>query len=352
MMRLRLNIRCKLLLALLAVTLLTGVVTVQMALRSLMAYSRQQADQELLNSSRTVRLALELMQAKALANAETLALLPDLREALVHTEHTRLVKLTRRIMQERHLDYITILDEAGTVLARAHAPDRYGDDLSFLGVVDVPLRGMTVATVSHAPKEPLFAGGGAPVFERQPPYRLLGVVVAGYLLDDAFVGTLKSSSGKEISLLVDATRLHSTLRGVDGISLAGSQVADATVPAAVLATGESHQGRIDIGGQTYRTIYAALNGRDGGKPSGVIEIATSEAVAHAAVSKMVRFMLVVASGIGVLAVGLAVWLSSRLARPLQRLARAAAATGVETSISWCIYVAVMKWKPWRPPLIR
>jgi len=326
-MRLRFSIRFKLLLALLAVTLLTGVVTVTLALGLLTAYTDRQADRELLNSSRTVLLTLELMQAKALADAETMALRDDLRQALVAADRARLVTLTRRVMQERGLDCIAVTDAAGTVLARAHAPDRYGDDLSALGVVDVPLHGMTSATVTRAPNEPLFAGGGAPVFERVPPYRLLGAVVAGYALDDAFVGDLKATSGNDVSLLLDTSRFRSTLQGTDGVSLAGSRVADESLLAAVLATGESHPARIEAGDQAYRAIYTALQGRDSDKPVGVIEIAASEAAVQEAVAQTVHIVLVGASVVGLLAVILAAWLSSRLTRPLQSLARAAAAVG-------------------------
>jgi protein-histidine pros-kinase len=325
MVRLRLSIRVKLLLALLVATLLTCAVTVFLALRLLTAYSGQQANRELLTRSRTVLLTLELMQAKALADAETMALRSDLRQALVAADHKSLVKLTRRVMQERNLDYIIVTDVAGTVLARAHEPGRYGDNLRFLRVVDIPLRGMTFATVARTSSEPLLAGGGAPVFERVSPYRLLGAVVAGYALDEAFVSKLKSISGNDISLLVDATRLHSTLQGANGVSLAGSRVADEPLLAAVLTTGESRLARIRVDGQAYRTVYVPLQGRDGGELAGIIEIAASEAAVQAAVVQTVRIVLIGALVVGLLAGGAAVWLSSRLTRPLQRLTRVAAA---------------------------
>ena len=318
-MRLDLTLRSKFSLALLAATVLTVSIALAVALAVLNTYSEQETNRKLAETIRTVQLILDLKQTAALWRAELLAGQDDVREAIVAGDRAALLRLGRRTMQEHGFDLVIVTDAAGIVLARAHAPDQYGDDATGIATVQGALRGLLVATIRRAPIVLLGASGAAPVFERVPPYRLLGTVVAGYALDETFLKGLKKTIGHDVSLILDNARLYTTLpppSPVDPARLAASAAAGGT--AAV---------RIQIADHSYRAAYGPLQGRDSETPIGRLEIAESELPLEAIRSQTIKTMGVAVGGGALLILGAGLWWASRLTRPLAHLTLAAKTMG-------------------------
>lgn len=314
MIPLRLSIRSKLLLTLAVATVFTVTVSVSLVLWILLDFTTQESKQELHHASQTIRLTLELLQKDALAHAETLALLNDLQQAVATADQIVILRIIRRILQEQNLGYLVVTDASGIVLARAHAPDRRGDAVRALPVFDWPLRGLKIATITRTPTVPLVAAGGVPLFERVPPYRLLGAVVTGYVLDKTFVTNLRATIGKEVSLISERVRLYTTLPvGEKGDSSLLHQ--------------EPFSSQMTIADQTYLRMVQPLQGLDGGSPVGSIEVAKSEAAVKATLNRMVTTVGVGLGIAGLLILGLAFWFASRLTSPLKRLTVMAQALG-------------------------
>ncbi len=313
-MRLRLTIRAKLSLALLLVTLLTVGVSGALTLRRFTTYVHQQAERELENIQHAIRLILELRQDDALAIAQSFALRDDVQQGTLTGDRDALMRIVRRIMQERKLYYVVVTDAEGTVLARGHAPGVFGDTVSDLTAFSWPLRGLTIATIARMPTQPLVAAGGAPIHERAPPYRLLGAVLAGYALDGAFLSDLKATVGEEVSLIVDGVRLYTTLPVTDTLQ---------PIPVGI----ETSPVELRIADETYRAIYIPLKGRDDDDPVGTLEVAQSEASVEAILSQIAKTVTVSAVGVSLVVIALALWLASRLTQPLARLTRAVRAFG-------------------------
>ncbi|OGK87989.1 MAG: hypothetical protein A2X52_13745 [Candidatus Rokubacteria bacterium GWC2_70_16] len=313
------GIRAKLSAALLLAVVLAAAASAWVAVRVYGAFSEDTTTRDLAAARRTVQAILDLRQEAALGHAEVLAKRDDVMAAIIARDREALVRLGRRFQQEHGLDFVLITDVTGIALARPHAPAEYGDDASEFVTVRGALHGLALATIRRAPVIRLGVSGGAPVFERGPPYRVMGAAIAGFALDQPFVADLKKTIGLDVSFILDGDRHVSTLPGSPALHPAAL--------AAAGAPGETPPVEIRVGGEEYRAIYAALRGRDSGAAVGSLEIAKPLSAEKAARTRVVWTIAGAVSLLSLGVLGMALWLSARITRPLNRLMRAAEEVG-------------------------
>ncbi|RMF85522.1 MAG: GAF domain-containing protein, partial [Nitrospinota bacterium] len=312
-MRLPLSIRSKLSLILVLTTLFVTIICLGITSWLLADFWDREVVRELHRAEQAAQMILRLRQEAAQSEAEVLALRLDVMRAIMKSNRKRLLQITRRFMQERSLDYIVVTDAAGTVLARAHAPQQYGDNLRTRTAFAQSLQGQKVMTILNLPSRPLLLAGGAPVLERVPPYRLLGAIVTGYALDNTFVEGLKATIGEEVSIIIAGRRRYTTLPAIDTV---------AVIP------GEKTPYSTTVDRQRYRAVYSPLPGSTAtGRQAGYLEIARPEKVIATIFSRLVTTIEVGVGAAGILILGLALWLGSRFTRGLAELTLAAQAFG-------------------------
>ncbi len=113
-----------------------------------------------------------------------------------------------------NLDFLTIIDNRGTVLARGHDPGLFGDNLGNDPVFAEAMKGQKVQSldkVTFAGNDVLAAMGLAPVWYNDS--QLIGVIAGGEFLDDDFCHDLQTLSGAEILLVEGKDLLAKTLPG-------------------------------------------------------------------------------------------------------------------------------------------
>ncbi len=313
------GIRAKLSAALLLAVVLAAGASAWVAVHVYGAFSEDTTHRELVVARRTVQAVLDLRQEAALGHAEVLAQRDDVRAAIVARDREALVRLGRRCQQEHGLDVVVITDAAGVVLARGHAPAQYGDDASEFVTVRGALHGLALATIRRAPIIRLGATGGAPVFERRPPYRVMGTVTVGFGLGQSFVADLKKTIGFDVSFILDGARYVTTLPS--------SHAPHPVALAETGAPGETPPVDLRVGREEYRAVYTALRGRDGRAAVGGIEIAKDLRGEKAARARVVWTIAGAVSLLSVGILGIGLWLSARITGPLSRLMRAAGGVG-------------------------
>lgn len=307
----RLGIRNKLSLTLLLVILLTVGSSAYLTRYFLIAFLDQEAIDHLSHIYTTIQQMLALRQEAAQANATTFALQREVQQALAAKNRELLLTLAQQFMHDHQLDYLLVTDMTGTVLVRAHFPAKYGDSLHDSDLVAAPLRGEIISTLVRPATLPMVIAGGTPAFEHTPPYRLLGTVATGYILDEAFLHSVKTIIGADLSLILDGSRFTTTLSG-----LATIPVLPPTSTAMVYS----------IAGQPYRILTKKLQGKDG-RFLGLLEIAQSEAYFKHLLAQPARAALIAFSVLGLLIIIGSVWLANRLTRPLRQLTQAVEAFG-------------------------
>ena len=252
----RLSIRSKLAFALLALTVLTVGISVALTVNRLSLYINDQAIDELLDDRQSVQLIIRLHQKDSRADAAALALRGDLQRAVAEGDHQAIQRIIEQYMRQQGSDTITITDANGTVLARAHAPDHYGDDVTSRSVVAWSLEGQTVETLDYVEGGPIYALGGVPIIDSDESQALLGTIIVGQALDQAFVADLKQSTGEDVSLIVNNRRIYTTLD-------AGSGRGDIT------RTDITEHSTISINGHAYHAVYGPLRGQSAVESVGV-----------------------------------------------------------------------------------
>ena len=312
-MRIHFSIRQKLILAMLIVSLISVGLSMGISVKRLTDFVYRQNEYELENDVQTVNFILSLQQTRARTSAEKLALDGDLQQAILREDQAALAEQAMGIMSKDILDYLVIANARGIVLVRGHDPGRSGDNVSGRTLVAPSLSGLTIETITATVDKPLVAAAGVPVFELDPPHRLLGVIVAGHVLDYAFIDSLKHTIGDDISFIVGGERLYTTLP-------ARGPLPDELLNRASVF----HQ--IYVNNQTYGSVYAPLMGNNGASV-GFLEIARTQSAVRAAVTDTVGTTLMIMTAVEAALIIATIWLGTRLTNPLVSLTRAAQALG-------------------------
>src|SRR3989344_7219993 len=230
-----------------------------------------QTDAALVANARVLDLQVRGLQEQALAKAALIANNDALTDAIEKNDFAVLEQLSAIMMEEHTLGFLTVTDALGNVLVRAHPLSRRGDTLFGERAVEEALDGATFVTIETSPVEKLSIRAGAQV---RAAGAVIGTVVAGYPLDNAFVDNIKRLTGLDMFIYEEATSVAGTAFASDGRTrLTGIIVPDETVR----SVGEERAitVRTDLGSQSFRTSYLPLLNGDR-KIIGMLSAAKSE----------------------------------------------------------------------------
>jgi methyl-accepting chemotaxis protein len=175
------------------------------------------------------------------------------------------VRVLTPLIKEAKLDFATVTDEKGVVIARTHETKK-GDSVTSQANVRMALQGSVFATVEPGTVVKLAARAGVPV--KNAEGRIVGVVSVGYVASrDELADRTKSMFGTEATLFAGDERVSTTIVQ-DGKRVVGTKLNE-QIAAAVLGQGQKYLGKAEILGEDYATSYMPLMGPDN-KPVGVI----------------------------------------------------------------------------------
>lgn len=188
----------------------------------------------------------------------------DIAGDVVSGDTAALIEKLTPMWKETDLDFVTVLDDKGVVLARLHEPDKKGDSLAGQANVKGALAGQVTSVIEPGTQVPLSARTGVPV--KDASGKVVGVVSAGLSFSrENLVDLVKNLFNAEVTIFAGDTRLMTTIIQ-DGKRAIGTKLAPAL--AAKILSGESFQGEANILGLPYVTSYHPIRGTDG-KPVGI-----------------------------------------------------------------------------------
>jgi methyl-accepting chemotaxis protein len=257
---------------------------------------------------------LEDYKTEAAGYAGVFAQNPAVIRALGEKDSEALRGILGPMAQSARLDFVTVADEQGTVIARTHDA-KAGDSVAGQANVRAALAGTTAAAVEPGTVVRLSARAGAPVRNEQG--RIVGVITLGYNLDKtAVVDLVKSRFAVESTLFWGDERLTTTVMQ-DGKRAVGTK-ADPAIAEKVLQQGQRYVGRADILGSEYITAYMPIPGPDN-KPMGMVFAGQDVAQLNAGRNQMMATIGVIALG----ALGLGIFgtflLARRITNPIVQL---------------------------------
>lgn len=212
------------------------------------------------------------------------------------------------------VEFITVTDQRGTVLARTHEPEKKGDSVLNQMNVKTALEGKINSQIETGTAVKLAARSGAPVKNENGD--IVGVVSAGYRLDsNSIVDYIKSTFNYDATIFLGDTILSTTITK-DGKRIVGTKLN--TDIEKILLTDNKYSGDVNILGDKYTAYYSPIIGQ-GNKVIGILstgKIKTeSDAVKMNFVISTLIFSLVILFIFGVIAY---IYINYRISKPLIR----------------------------------
>lgn len=258
--------------------------------------------------------AIGLASERAGDVALALSYRSDLALAIKDGDREGIIKIVSPLLSRMSMDFATITDSKGVVLARAHEPGKFGDSVVSQANVASALKGNAFSAVERGTVVPFSARAGAPVYLEGV---LVGVVSTGVRLDRPdFVDGVKKRFDVDVTIFLDDVRLMTTIKK-DGERLIGTRL-DPGIAGILLKEGKHFVGAAEILGIPYITAYEPMTDASG-KVFGIAFAGRSVE----ALDRVGLHVLIVTSLVGLVAFVLAVVLMAfvvrRILRPIGRM---------------------------------
>ncbi len=198
---------------------------------------------------------------------------PDLAAALEAKDTAKLRDIAKTAQQELKIEFVTIADADGVVVARGHS-EKIGDSVKNQINVQKAQTGQGSVGLEQGTAVKFSLRAGYPVYRGD---KLVGTVTAGIDLSssNAFVDEIKKMLGTECTIFYGDTRVATTIER-DGKRVLGTKMDNPEVVDTVLHKGKRCLNINTIIGQDYNTAYWPLTGADG-KIAGMLFIGRDRA---------------------------------------------------------------------------
>jgi hypothetical protein len=212
---------------------------------------------------KVLNFALESKKAESLSDAQVVAQNPQVQQAVVDKNRSELFETLEGILLTKGQSFLVVTDENGQVLARGEDKERIGDSLSDDALIRRALLGesaISVVTkdaalspeVSVRASTSIKAGG-----------EVIGTVMTGITVDNAFVDGVKSATGLESVIYGDNQISASTIVSADGKTrLIGLKEENSSIKEKVLIKGENLVSTSNILNVPYYSAYLPLKDVD------------------------------------------------------------------------------------------
>jgi hypothetical protein len=258
---------------------------------------QKQSLADLTTASHVLDYAVTSRRAETAAQAEAVAASGTVITAVDAHDHAALATALSGYLAAHNLTSLTVTDNSAAVLLRAEDPQRYGDSRSSDPLVRRALVGAAGSNVLikdgvTAPAVSLVAG--API--RDSSGSIIGTVIAGRAISNAFVDGIRSSTGLDSAVYGSDIRAATTLLnpGSDDRAIGVKETTPVVIDQ-VLKRDQSYSGIVNFQSRPYLAAFAPL--RDvNNEPVGMLLVAHPESELYDAANRSVQltFLFVVA----------------------------------------------------------
>jgi hypothetical protein len=239
--------------------------------------------------------AIESKKAGNLSDAAVLAQTSQVIAGVTQEPKSDLGKIAESFLVSKNQNFLIVINDAGKVIARGEEPERIGESYSNDPLVKRALLGESVSGIVLkdgiiAPQ--ISVASAVPVKEGS---EIVGCVMMGNLIDNAFVDGVKAATGLEAAIYGGNTLSATTFLLADGKSrYIGIKEENNDIKSKVLDRGESYTGSIDILNTPYFASYLPLKDIDN-NPVGMLFVGIPQIgiLAVAAKSIEITFLITV-----------------------------------------------------------
>ena len=235
--------------------------------------------------------------------------------AIKERNREKLIQIISAIQEFYDMNFCTITDHTGKVIARTHDPDNFGDSVLGQQNIQDALNGKISTFFEEGTVVKVSARTGAPVYDENR--KLVGAVSFGVRFDTpGAVQRLKALSNSEVSVFWRENLVASTVVKDDQM-VDGSRL-DPDIVQTVLHNRQEFFGDTNLFGDKYKTFYKPLiNSRD--EVFAVFFVGIPLKEFNAAAAAFIRDGIII-SMIGLLiSIALLYFIISTISRPITRL---------------------------------
>jgi len=213
----------------------------------------------LVTAANVLNYALDSKKAETKAVADSVALNPNIAQAVLSKDHKALVALTSSFLESNKESSLVITTASAQVVLRAESPDRWGDSISSDPLVRKALIGEASSTVvsTQAVLAPTMT------IKSAVPIRagdtIIGTVSTAVAADNNFVDGIKKATGLESAIYSSNTLSATTFVSPDGKTrLVGTKQNSGTVKDKVLTKGQTFKGSLTISNRSFLAVYKPI----------------------------------------------------------------------------------------------
>jgi hypothetical protein len=266
---------------------------------------------------KVLNFAIDSKKAESLSDSQVLAQNPEIISLVEEKSRPKLNDLAQSYLLTKKQSFLVITTETGQVLARGEDRERVGDSMSDDPLIKRALLGQSASSVITkdgvlAPQ--ISISSATPVIKDGA---VLGTVMTGITIDNAFVDGVKNATGLEASLYANNILSATTLLAPDGKARAvGIREENKNIKNNVLIKGQSHVGGINILNVPYFAAYLPLKDVDN-IPVGMLSAGKLQIGVLAAAGRSIELTFIVAVILLILSVFPALLIAKYLAKQLE-----------------------------------
>ena len=240
----------------------------------------------------------------------------EVQHGIADKDTALLQRFAQEVMRQTGVEFITISDSSGNVVARGHS-ERFGDSVMSQRNVQRALRGEASVAIEAGTVIKFSLRAGYPV---KMGGRIIGAITPGIDLGSfAFVDDIKRRFGVEATVFERDTRLSTTIMR-DGQRVVGTRMDNPRVLETVLQRSQVFFDRNRILGQMYDTAYWPIIDAQG-QTNGMFFIGQDRRLIEDALRGVLYSILWVCLGVGVVMTGIGAIFARTLSAPLGRATR-------------------------------
>ena len=288
---LQLRIREELLLILVSLTLLMAVVVGLTFSTILVSNVESSTKANLSASSKVLDLSLAGLKEEALAKVRLLTQSGQLASALAGNNFSELEMLSVEYMKNEKLGFLSVMDQGGNMIFRAHALTKKDDNLSGEAVVREALNGNSGVAFGRGVAEGFSVRAASPLVHQG---KTVGVLMGGFQLDNAFVDSLKKLTGLDVSVFDGKTISATTILNPDRRSRsAGLVETNKEVLGTVLSDKKEITLSNNISSRPYLATYLPIV--NNGEAVGMLSVAKAQSEILGTITRTNRLTFVVSA---------------------------------------------------------
>lgn len=242
-----------------------------------------------------VSYALGLKQAQSLSDAELVSQNPQIKTAILNKDKKTLKDLSTSLLLSKSQSYLILLASNGAVLMRGEDNEKIGDSLSNDSLFIRATRGEKASSVlsKDGPIAPIVSIRSASPIKNGE--EIIGVVIVGTDIDNAFVDGLKKSTKLDVSIYGGNTLSATTFVAEDGKSrFVGIKEENKDINKNVLIEGKNYSLDINILNTAYFASFAPLKDVDG-NPVGMLFVGQPQISVIQAASRSIEYTFIIAA---------------------------------------------------------